>query len=55
MTEKISNAEIIRFIDEQDLLKLDDRIKIIEMVSDYFGDKVDGNDVNKILMDVFGR
>ena len=55
MSDKISDAEIIRFITEQDLLKLDDRVKIIEMVSDYFGNKVDGNNVNKILMGTFGR
>lgn len=52
---KISEAKIARFIREEKLMDLEDRVKIIEIVVDYFGDKVDGNDVNKVLRDMFGR
>lgn len=52
---KISEAKIARFIREEKLIDLEDRVKIMEIVVDYFGDKVDGNDVNKVLRDMFGR
>jgi hypothetical protein len=55
MKKKISEQELIKFINESELLKIKDRIRIIEMVSDYFRDRVDGNDTNRILREHFGR
>lgn len=52
---KISDEQITKFIKDEGLDKLKDRVQIIRIVSKYFGTKVDGNDVNRILREVFGR
>jgi hypothetical protein len=53
--EKIKKSQIAKFIKEEKLLDIKSRVRIIKIVHDYFGDKVDGNDINKVLMEVFRR
>jgi hypothetical protein len=52
---KVTDIEIMDFIRKEGLLKLKDRVQIIKIVSDYYKGDVDGNDVNKILKNCFGR
>lgn len=52
---KVTDIEIMDFIQKEGLLKLKDRVQIIKIVSDYYKGDVDGNDINKILLNCFGR
>ena len=52
---EVTQQEIIDFIRNEELLKLKDRVQILRIVADYYGSKVDGNEVNQILLNVFGR
>jgi hypothetical protein len=53
--EKIKKTQISKFIIEEKLLEIKSRVRIIKIIHDYFGDRVDGNDINKVLMEVFKR
>lgn len=55
VTVKAPEYDIIQFIKNQDLLSLKDRVQIVEIVSNYFKECADGNDINRILQETFGR